>query len=115
MNTLIIEDNRATRTLLKSYLRQFDPTGHIHEASTAQDAFSKLRTIEFIDIITFDHDTGLNGLNLIPKIHELKPNSQIVMITGDRSTELKQQALKHHIELIYKPFDSIKLKKLFTA
>ena len=101
MNTLIIEDNRATHTLLKSYLRQYDPTGHIHEASTEQDALSKLRTIEFIDIITLDHDTDLNCLNLVPKIHELKPTSQIVIITSDRSTELKQQTIKHHIELIY--------------
>lgn len=117
MNTLIIDDNRATRTLLKSYIRQYDPTGHIYEAGTPQDALAKSRNIEFIDIITLDQnlDNKVSGLELVPKIHELKPDSHIVMITGECTTELKARAAEFGLEFVCKPIDSGKLKKFFVT
>ena len=117
MNTLIIDDSRATRAILKSYVRQYDPTGHIYESGTPQDALAKLRDIEFIDVITLDQniDDRVSGLDLIPNIHELKPNSQIVMITSECTTELKAQAIEFGLEFVCKPINSNKLKKFFIT
>ena len=117
MNTLIIDDNKAARTLLKSYIRQYDPTGHIHEAATTQSALAKLRQIDYIDIVTLDQNLGekKKGLDLLSHIHELKPNSHIIMITNECTSELRQATIEHGIEFVCKPINSSKLKKFFVT
>lgn len=115
MNTLIVETNNATRTLLKSYVRQWDPTGQIYEAATPPDTLAKLRTVDYIDVVTINQNEKVKGLDLLSYIQELKPNSHIVMITNECTPEFKKLAIKYELELVCKPISSSKLKKFFVT
>jgi two-component SAPR family response regulator len=103
--------------LLLFHHPSWDPTGQIYESGTPQDALAKLRDIESIDIITLDQniDRRINGMDLVPKICSIKPDSQIIMITSDPDPELEKRAIQCGLEFMYKPINRDKLKKFFVT
>jgi len=74
--------------LLSAYIQQDDPTGYIYKSGTPQNALAKIRDINYIDSpLTKIIDGRDRCLDLIPNILELKPDSLMVMITSQCTTE----------------------------
>jgi diguanylate cyclase (GGDEF)-like protein len=88
---LIIDDEWQIRSLLIDLL---GPVYQCSEASSAEDALAAL-THETFDLIISDIDMGgMSGLELVPRIHSLAPDTVVVMISGNQDIEFAIKALR---------------------
>lgn len=100
---LIIDDEWQIRSLL------IDLLGAVYncsEASSAEDALAALSQ-ETFDLVISDIDMGgMSGLELVPRIHSLAPDTVVVMISGNQDIEFAIKALRAGaFDYITKPID----------
>ena len=92
LTILIADDERIIRDTLKKYLIQSG-----HEVAEAKDGLEALNLIDEsdFDLVLVDvRMPRLDGLNLLNKIAESRPELQVVIITALRSVETAIQALR---------------------
>ncbi len=102
-SVLIIDDEWQIRSLL------IDLLGTVYrcsEASSAEDALTAL-SHETFDLIISDIDMGgMSGLELVPRIHSLSPDTVVMMISGNQDIEFAIKALRvGAFDYITKPID----------
>jgi diguanylate cyclase (GGDEF)-like protein len=100
---LIIEDDQQLRCLLAEILS----SGHqCSEAVSAEQALSYLTANSF-DLVISDMNVGsMSGLELIPQIHSLSPNTIVVLICGQHGSEAAIEAMRAGaFDYITKPLD----------
>lgn len=108
---LIVDDDSEMRALLVEVL------GHegyrVEEAGNGAEALIRLRSESFDGIIIDKNMPGLSGLDLLPGLRMICPETPIILITafGDASTYLEALE-KGAFEYIFKPFP---LKDLLRA
>ena len=100
---LIIDDEEQIRSLLMDLL------GTVYDcctASSAEEALSALSEDTF-DLVISDIDMGrMSGLELVPRVHSLSPDTVVVMISGNQDIEFAIQALRvGAFDYISKPID----------
>jgi diguanylate cyclase (GGDEF)-like protein len=100
---LIIDDEEQIRNLLMDLL------GGLYEcctASSAEEALAALSERTF-DLVISDIDMGrMSGLELVPRVHSLSPDTVVVMISGNQDIEFAIQALRvGAFDYITKPID----------
>ena len=100
---LIIDDEEQIRNLLKDLL------GSVYDcctAGSAEEALSALSEDTF-DLVISDIDMGrMSGLELVPRVHSLSPDTVVVMISGNQDIEFAIQALRvGAFDYITKPID----------
>src|SRR5687768_10094126 len=100
---LIIDDEWQIRSLLIDLL---GPVYHCSEASSAENALAALAK-ETFDLVISDIDMGgMSGLELVPRIHSLAPDTVVVMISGNQDIEFAIKALRAGaFDYITKPID----------
>lgn len=89
---LIVEDDEEMRSLLKDFLEEegfeIDCVGNGSEAL-------RLLVRKFFDIVITDlRMAGLTGLEIIPGIRMLHPQTPVIVITAFGNEELHQRALE---------------------
>jgi len=106
LQVLIIDDDDMMRSYLRIMLRA-DEVENIEEAGTVEKA-EKLINKQNFDLIFLDiHLPDVDGIEFISTIIKKLPTCQIIMISGDTSTEKVQQAIKAGAkDFIAKPFNS---------
>ena len=83
---LIIDDEWQIRSLLVDLL---DTVYHCSEASSAEDALAAL-SHESFDLVISDIDMGgMSGLELVPRVHSLSPDTVVLMISGNQDIEFE--------------------------
>ncbi len=83
-NVLIIDDEEPIRNLLAAILGNLY---ECHTASSAEEALTALATKKF-DLVVSDIDMGgMSGLELVPRLHSLSPDTVVVMISGNQDIE----------------------------
>lgn len=88
---LIIDDDEQIRGLLTAVLVD---RYECHSASSAEEALKKLGSKGF-DLILSDIDmAGMSGLELVPHVHSLAPDTVVVMISGHNEIETAIQAMR---------------------
>jgi DNA-binding NarL/FixJ family response regulator len=90
---MVIEDNAIFRNAIASSLNKQQTFTCIAEASSSEDAFSLLTKDQLHpDIVLLDLEMpGTHGLDAIPKILELSPQSRIIILTqSDRELHVLQ-------------------------
>ena len=95
MKAMIVDDSKAMRRLLKSYVSRF--AGAVVEAGDGVDALTLLEQDASPDLAFVDWDMPrMNGLELLQKIRSLEKFSsmQVVMVTAHNSMEDLGQALE---------------------
>ena len=101
---LIVDDESDLRELLKSVL---EDEYHVTEADSGA-ALKKLFTGEAPDVILLDLNLrDANGLDLMPSIKKVWPDTEVVVLTGEATIDAAVQATKigaYHF--INKPFDT---------
>jgi diguanylate cyclase (GGDEF)-like protein len=102
-NLLIIDDEWQIRSLLVDLL------GAIYscsEAASAEEALTAL-SHETFDLVISDIDMGgMSGLELVPRVHSLAPDTVVVMISGNQDIEFAIKALRvGAFDYITKPID----------
>ena len=81
---LIIDDEEQIRNLLIAIL------GNAYEcrdASSAEEALTALAS-ETFDLVVSDIDMGgMSGIELVPKLHSMAPDTVVLMISGNQDIE----------------------------
>ena len=91
---LYIEDDPAHIELICRSLKAFEPEFDLQTASTIQEAFSNLKTIEF-DVILSDHRLpDGSGLDVIKLVREKRITTSLVLVTNQEDLKTAIAALK---------------------
>jgi two-component system response regulator (stage 0 sporulation protein F) len=89
---MIIEDDEEMRSLLKDFFKE--EGFETDSVSNGLDALQKLST-NHIDLIISDvRMPGLTGLDILPRIRRLKPETPIIIITAYGSEEVRRKSLE---------------------
>lgn len=100
---LIIDDEKQIRELLVDLL------GGVYEcidSGSAEEALTALSKQTF-DLVISDIDMGeMSGLELVPRVHALSPDTVVVMLSGNQDLEFAIRALRAGaFDYITKPID----------
>lgn len=101
---LVIDDERSIRNTLKDIL-EFEK----YKVEVAEDGFKALELIKTIDydVILCDIKMpGMDGIEVLQKIEELKPDTPVVMISGHGNIDTAVESIKKGaFDFIEKPLD----------
>jgi diguanylate cyclase (GGDEF)-like protein len=101
---LVIDDEDQIRSLL---LDIFKERYACSEAGSAEGALSLLANESFDLVISDINMGGMSGLELVPHVHSISPDSVVLMISGQSNIETAISALRAGaFDYIMKPFDA---------
>jgi diguanylate cyclase (GGDEF)-like protein len=100
---LIVDDEPEIRHLVRGILSE---SYRYLEANSAEEALSIIR-MEKIDLVISDINMGgMSGLEMIPLVRAIAPDTVIMMISGEQTIESAIEALRGGaFDYIMKPFD----------
>src|SRR5215211_5592503 len=100
---LVIDDEEQIRDLLVDLLSDVYDCSDTGSAEEALTALSK----QTFDLVISDIDMGgMSGLELVPRVHALSPDTVVVMISGNQDLEFAIRALRvGAFDYITKPID----------
>jgi diguanylate cyclase (GGDEF)-like protein/PAS domain S-box-containing protein len=100
---LIADDDEQIRAVL------YDLLGDVYdcaEVCSAEEALMVLRTEEFDLVLSDIMMGGITGLEMVPQVLELSPDTVVLMISGEQNIESAIEALRAGaFDYITKPFD----------
>jgi putative nucleotidyltransferase with HDIG domain len=100
---LIVDDEAEVRGVLHDLLSFSYECG---EAASAEDALAQLRAGEYQLVISDITMSGMSGLEMIPHVKVISPDTVIVMISGMQTIESAINALRlGAFDYLMKPFD----------
>jgi CheY-like chemotaxis protein/anti-sigma regulatory factor (Ser/Thr protein kinase) len=99
---LIVDDDAAVLDIVSSALRG---EGHIEKASTAEEALEKLTHTAFDVVVTDVVMPGMGGIELLQRVCELRPDTRVIVMTGESEPDTVAASLRHHaFSYLVKPF-----------
>jgi response regulator RpfG family c-di-GMP phosphodiesterase len=100
---LVADDDVAVRSVLAEFLSadyECDAVG------SAEEALGLLKTGEFQLVVSDIKMEGMSGLELIPRVRELSPDTLVIVVSGSQDIESAVEALRAGaFDYIVKPFD----------
>jgi len=110
---LIVDDRAADRETLKGILE--DRGYRVATAKSGEEAVKRVKEngfdLCFVDIVM----PMMDGVEVLRKIKEIKPDIPVIMMTGYSLEELIKEAVKYGAyACLYKPFDIEKLLKIIA-
>lgn len=100
---LIVDDEVEVRSVLRDLL---SAAYECAEAPSAEDALQQLRQSDFQLVISDITMTGMSGLEMIPHVKAVSPDTVVVMISGMQTIESAINALRlGAFDYLMKPFD----------
>ncbi len=100
---LIIDDEEQIRNLLVAVLGNFYSC---RSADSAEEALTALKDHAF-DLVISDIDMGgMSGIELVPRLHSISPDTVVLMISGNQNIETAIKAMRvGAFDYITKPLD----------
>ena len=108
---LVVDDNAEMRALLLEVLSE---DGYeVEQSANAAEALIRLRTQTFAAIVLDKNMPGLSGLDVLPGLRLICPETPVIMITayGDVATYVDAME-KGVFEYLFKPFRMEELLRL---
>jgi len=100
---LIVDDEPEVRSVLRDLL---SVTYECVEASSAEEALQQLRENDYQLVVSDITMSGMSGLDMIPHVKAISPDTVIVMISGMQTIESAIEALRlGAFDYLMKPFD----------
>jgi response regulator RpfG family c-di-GMP phosphodiesterase len=100
---LIADDEPEIRDVLSDLL---SPIYDCTPVGSAEDALERLREGDYDLVISDIMMGGMSGLELIPRVRELSPDTVVIMISGVQTVESAINALRAGaFDYVMKPFD----------
>jgi putative nucleotidyltransferase with HDIG domain len=100
---LIVDDEVEVRAVLRDLLGD---TYQCTEAASAEEALTQLRAMNYELVISDITMSGMSGLEMIPHVKVVSPDTVIVMISGMQTIESAINALRlGAFDYLMKPFD----------
>ena len=101
---LVIDDERSIRNTLKDIL-EFEKY-HVELAEDGYQAIELLKTTDFDVILCDIKMPGMDGIEVLQKIEEMKPDIPVVMISGHGNIDTAVESIKKGaFDFIEKPLD----------
>jgi two-component system, chemotaxis family, chemotaxis protein CheY len=109
LSILIVEDNDMMRAILRSILRgeEYDVVGEARNGMLGVELAERLKPdIVCMDVLMPEK----NGIEAMAEIKAARPNTEIVMITGNSDPETVQDAIMNGASgFIIKPFNAARV------
>jgi diguanylate cyclase (GGDEF)-like protein len=100
---LIVDDEPEIRNIVRGILSE---SYTCRAADSAEEALAILRKEKFELVISDIKMDGMSGLEMIPQMREIAPDTVIMMISGEQTIESAVEALRGGaFDYIMKPFD----------
>jgi CheY-like chemotaxis protein len=102
-SVLVVDDEAGPRESLRMILKS---RYEVHTASDGQEALSLIQNKDF-NVVTLDLNMpGLSGMEVLKEIRKLKPDTEVVIITGYGTLTNAQKAMHFGAgDFISKPFN----------
>jgi len=112
METLIVDDSRTIRRVIRQVLESGMFRLSIEEAVDGETALRRFKDGSF-DIVFLDYAMpGLNGLETLDAILAKQPKAKVIMISAMPGKDLESQALRHGaIAYLPKPFFNVDVSR----
>ena len=113
MKLLLADDERNIRTVLTEELQHLGHT--VVPCADGNEALQALKNDAF-DVLILDLDMpGADGLTVLKKARALKSDAHVIILTGKRTLEAAQQAIRCDIvEFLTKPYSIANLEAVLT-
>ncbi len=108
---LVVDDEKSVRLMLTSMLK---PLGYeVKTAVNGEDALKRLAEADF-DLILLDlRMPGMDGLTVLRRVAELRPDIQVVIVSAYGTVECAVEAIKlGAVDFIQKPFAPQEIREL---
>ena len=108
---LVVDDEPDVEPLFRQQFRRDIRAGRftMDFAQSAADALSQVARAEGVTLILILSDInmpGMSGLELLPRVKEMRPDVPVIMITAYGDAETKRKALENGAQsLLTKPLD----------
>ena len=90
----IIEDSKLLKMQIVSILNQQEEIKILFQAEDEDEALTKLRNI-IVDLVILDISLRKgNGLNLIPEIKEIRPETQVIIFTSHTENTYRKRSME---------------------
>ncbi len=100
---LIADDEPEIRGVLSELLsRDYD----CHLVASAEEVLARLRTGQFDVVVSDINMEGMSGLEMIPHVARIAPDTTVIMVSGAQTVESAIEALRAGaFDYVMKPFD----------
>jgi signal transduction histidine kinase len=113
INILVVDDEDSIRSVLTTVLE--DDGFSVTEADSAEAALELFKKRVFDLVISDIVMPGINGIELLERIKDLYPATQVIIITSHASLDTAVQALRcGAYDYLFKPFEDINLISAVT-
>ena len=110
---LIVDDEKNIRLTLSQALETLDT--QIDVAANGGEALTKLKEKEFGLILLDIRMPGMDGMEVLRRVREIRPDIRIIMITAYGTIESAVEALKlGAVDFLQKPFDPEEIRELVS-
>lgn len=109
---LIVDDSRVSRMLARAYLEESRPDWQFFEASCGEDAIALVQK-EAIELVTLDVNMpGMSGLAAGEQILRLRPKAQVVVLSANVQSSVRQRAESLGMQFLQKPITESTIARL---
>jgi DNA-binding response OmpR family regulator len=110
---LIVDDEKNIRLTLSQALETLG--GEIDAAANGEEALSKLKEREFGLILLDIRMPGMDGMEVLRQVREIRPDIRVIMITAYGTIESAVEAMKlGAVDFLQKPFDPEEIRELVS-
>jgi diguanylate cyclase (GGDEF)-like protein len=105
---LVVDDEASLRAILSQVLGE---EGHeVTQAASGEEALESFKKENFHLVITDIKMPGMNGIDLLREVKDIKPETQVIIMTSHASVDSAITALRHGAyDYLMKPFEDIDL------
>ena len=107
---LVVDDEENVRSLLKLIFERLRPDYHVVTAPDSYAALGRMMQHSFDLVLTDWHMGGMDGLELAGAIHDISPDTRILLMTGSDPGQLhdvvESEGLNGWLE---KPFTPVRV------
>ena len=118
---LVVDDEPDVESLFRQQFRRDIRSGRfvMEFAASAPEALERAKTIPDPSLILILSDInmpGMTGLEMLPKVKEMRPEVPVIMITAYGDADTKRKALENGAtDLLTKPIDFVALRREIDA
>jgi DNA-binding NtrC family response regulator len=108
---LIVDDEKNIRLTLSQALETLG--AEIDTAANGEEALTKLKEKEFGLILLDIRMPGMDGMEVLHRVREIRPDIRVIMITAYGTVESAVEAMKlGAVDFLQKPFDPEEIREL---
>ena len=110
---LIVDDEKNIRLTLSQALETLD--AQIDVAANGEEALTKLKEKEFGLILLDIRMPGMDGMEVLRRVREIRPDIRVIIITAYGTVESAVEAMKlGAVDFLQKPFDPEEIRELVS-